>query len=142
MRFSFFKHSMTRGMGLLGLLGLGFVQAGCAHQVMVEPSVVFHSRLGSAPVTVQVGVPGVVYMPQPHVVYGAPAPRVVYTTPVYNVPVYRYPQAIAYVERRDVWVGRHPSEHRGRHWEDRDHGRGDNHGHGFGRDHGDRRYGR
>jgi hypothetical protein len=136
MRFSFIKHSVTKSMGLLGLLSLGFVQAGCAHQVMVEPAVVFNSRLGDASVSVQVGVPGVVVFPPPHVVYSSPQPRVIYAPLGYSVPVYRNPHAWVYAERRDVWGGRHPSEHRRRHWEERDHRRD----HGRGHDQNDHRW--
>ena len=113
------KPSIFRASALLGLLGLGLVQAGCAHQVVVEPSVVVSSRMGQVPVTVQLGVPGVVVMPPPHVVYASPPPRVIYAPPVYTVPVYR-----------------HPSEQRRRHWEDRDHGRD----HGRGGDRNDPRW--
>ena len=126
MRFSIFKHSVTKSLGLLGLLSLGFVQAGCAHQVMVEPAVVFNSRLGDASVSVQVGVPGVVVFPPPHVVYSSPRPRVIYAPLGYSVPVYRNPHAWVYAERRNVWGG-HPHgghRHRHRHWEERNHGQG------------------
>lgn len=88
MRFSF-KPSISRAMALLGLLGLGFVQVGCAHPVVVEPSVVVSSRIGHFPVYAQVGVPGpVVVMPSPRVIYAPPPPpRVIYAPQVYG-PVY------------------------------------------------------
>jgi hypothetical protein len=127
MRFSIFKHSVNKSLGLLGLLSLGFVQAGCAHQVMVEPAVVFNSRLGDASVSVQVGVPGVVVFPPPHVVYSSPQPRVIYAPLGYSVPVYRNPHAWVYAERRNVWGGHPHGGHRHRHWEERNHGRGHDH---------------
>jgi hypothetical protein len=37
------------------------VQGGCAHPVVVEPSVSVHSRIGHVPVYSHVGVPGSVY---------------------------------------------------------------------------------
>lgn len=87
MRFSF-KPSMSRAMALLGLLGLGFVQVGCAHPVVVEPSVSISSRIGHFPVYAQVGVPGpVVVMSPPRVIYAPPPPRVIYAPQVYG-PVY------------------------------------------------------
>lgn len=134
------KPSVFRASALLGLLGLGLVQAGCAHQVVVEPSVVVSSRMGQVPVTVQLGVPGVVVMPPPHVVYASPPPRVIYAPPVYTVPVYRHTQVWGYAERRDIWGGRHPSEPRRRHWEDRDHGRDHGQDHGRGGDRNDPRW--
>lgn len=78
-----FKSSFSRALALFGLLGLGVVQVGCAHPVVVEPSVVVHSRIGHFPVYAQVGVPGpVIYAPPP------PPPRVVYVprvvTPVHG----------------------------------------------------------
>lgn len=80
MRFSF-KPSISRAMALFGLLGLGFVQVGCAHPVVVEPSVVVSSRIGHFPVYAQVGIPGpVIYAPPP-------PPRVVYV-PRVVAPVY------------------------------------------------------
>jgi len=82
-----FKRSIARALALLGLLGLGFVQVGCAHSVVVEPSVVIHSRVGHVPVYAQVGAPGqVVVLPPPRVIY-APPPRVVYV-PRVDAPVY------------------------------------------------------
>jgi hypothetical protein len=86
-----FKSSFSRAMALLGLLGLGFAQVGCAHPVVVEPSVAVHSRIGHFPVYAQVGVPGpVIYAPPPRVIYAPPPPpRVVYVprvvTPVYGL---------------------------------------------------------
>ena len=67
---------------LLGSLALGLSQVGCAHPVVMEPSVVFSSQIGHAPVYAQVGVPGpVIYAP----------PRVIYAPPVYRpVPGWAY----------------------------------------------------
>ena len=125
MRFLNTRQSFAKKLGLLGLLSLGLVQGGCAHQVWVEPSVVVSSRLGQVPVTVQVGVPGVVVMPQPYGVYAAPPPRVVYAPPVYTAPVYAYPPAWVYAERREAWGAPPPARHWHRHWaergQDRDH---------------------
>lgn len=75
-----FKPSFSRALALLGLLGLGLAQVGCAHPVVVEPSVSVHSRIGHFPVYAQVGVPGpVIYAPPPRVIYAPPPPpRVVY----------------------------------------------------------------
>lgn len=58
---------------LMFTLVLGLTQAGCAHSVFVEPSVVVHSRVGHFPVHAQIGLPG-------HVIY-APPPRVIYAPP-------------------------------------------------------------
>jgi len=55
---------------LMGSLMLGLAQVGCAHPVMVEPSVVVHSRMGHAPVYAQERVPVPVWViPQPRVIY-------------------------------------------------------------------------
>ena len=84
MRF-LFKPSVSRAVALLGLLGLAFAQVGCAHPVVVEPSVSVHSRIGHFPVYAQVGLPGpVVYALPPRVIYAPPPPpRVVYVPRVY-----------------------------------------------------------
>lgn len=81
-----FKPFISRAVALLGLLGLGFMQVGCAHSVVLEPSVTVHSRTGHFPVYGQVGVPGaVVYAPPPRVIYvPAPPPRVVYAPSVWG----------------------------------------------------------
>jgi hypothetical protein len=74
-----FKSPFSRSLALLGLLGLGLMQGGCAHPVVVEPSVSVHSRIGHFPVYAQVGVPGRVYYAPPRVIYApAPPPRVVF----------------------------------------------------------------
>jgi hypothetical protein len=84
-----FKPSFSRAIALLGLLGLGLTQVGCAHTVVVEPSVSVHSRIGHIPFYSQVGVSGpVIYAPPPRVIYApSPPPRVVYVPRVY-APVY------------------------------------------------------
>jgi|GEM_PF-1729871 len=75
------KPSFSRAMALLALLGLGLAQVGCAHPVVVEPSVSVHSHIGHFPVYTQIGIPGpVIYGPPPRVIY-APAPRVIYAPP-------------------------------------------------------------
>lgn len=107
------KSSFSRALALFGLLGLGVVQVGCAHPVVVEPSVVVHSRIGHFPVYAQVGVPGpVIYAPPP------PPPRVVYV-PRVVAPVYGWGHGH---ERR--WGHDRRDERRGEHWDDR---RGDDH---------------
>ena len=75
-----FKLPFSRAIAMLGLLGLGLAQVGCAHPVMVEPSVSVHSRIGHIPVYTQIGVPDpVIYGPPPRVIYAPPPPpRVVY----------------------------------------------------------------
>ena len=79
-----FKLSFSRATALLGWLGLGLAQVGCAHSV-VEPSVSVHSRIGHFPVYTQIGMPGpVIYGPPPRVIYAPPPPpRVVYVPRVY-----------------------------------------------------------
>jgi hypothetical protein len=112
-----FKPSFSRAMALLGLLGLGLAQVGCAHPVVVQPLVSVHSRIGHLPVYTQVGVPGpVIYAPPPRVIYAPPPPpRVVYV-PRVSAPVYG-------------WGHGHDSRQRGqerrhnRH-DDREYGRG------------------
>ncbi len=84
---SSFKLSFSRAIALLGLLGLGLTQVGCAHSV-VEPSVSVHSRIGHFPVYTQIGVPGpVIYGPPPRVIYAPPPPRVLYS-PRVSAPVH------------------------------------------------------
>lgn len=75
----------TRGRQalLLGAWVLGLSQVGCAQPVVMEPSVVFSSSMGHAPVYAQVGLPGAVVYGPPQVVYApAPWPRVVYAPPM------------------------------------------------------------
>ena len=73
-----------RLVALGGALALGLTQVGCAHPVAVEPSVVFSSRIGHAPVQAQIGWPApVLVVPPPRVIY-TPPPRVVYAPPVYR----------------------------------------------------------
>ena len=104
----------TRWAVLPVTLAVGFVQAGCAHPVVMEPSVAISTQLGSAPVYAQIGFPTpMVLMPPPRVMY-APPP-VVYAPPVYQAsPAWGWGR------------GHHPwgAEYRGGH-----------HGHG-GREHG------
>lgn len=66
-------------MPLFGLLALGLAQVGCAHPVMLEPSVVIHSRMGHGPVYAQERAPAPVWV--------MPPPRVIYAPQVYG-PVY------------------------------------------------------
>lgn len=67
---------------LLGSLALGLSQVGCAHPVVMEPSVSFSTQIGHASVYAQLGLPGAVFYGQPQVVY-TPPPRVMYAPPVY-----------------------------------------------------------
>ena len=102
----------TRAVLWLGLMALGGTQAGCAHTVWAEPSVVVHARVGGP-------VYGAVYGPAPVVVMPAPVwvppPRVVVTPPVI-LPVPSYNQ--------DGWEGRRGYRHGHKH------GYGHRHGHG------------
>jgi hypothetical protein len=110
----------TRAAGWLGLAALALSQAGCAHPVVMEPSVVVQGRIGG-PVYGSVVLGPTVYGPPPVVVGPPPlwlpppppvvmAPRVLSPYPVY--PAYP-PQAYA------------------RPWRGERHGHG--HGHGWGR---------
>ena len=108
-----FKPSFSRAIALLGLLGLGLAQVGCAHPLVVEPSVSVHSRIGHVPVYTQVGVPGsVYYAPPPRVIYAppgviyapSPPPRVVFV-PRAHVP-WGHPPA-------QIWGHGHDRRHRG-----------------------------
>jgi hypothetical protein len=123
MRFSF-QPSISRALALFSLLGLGFVQVGCAHPVVVEPSVVVSSRIGHFPVYAQVGVPApVVVMPSPRVIYAPPPPpRVIYAPQVYG-PVYGVGRGHDRRHDRLHWGHdrRHPSHDEGR-WDHRDGG--------------------
>ena len=77
---------------LLGSLALGLSQVGCAHPVVMEPSVSFSTQIGHAPVYAQVGLPGAVFYGQPQVIYTSPPPpRVIYAQPVYrSAPAWGY----------------------------------------------------
>ena len=108
-----FKPSFSRAIALLGLLGLGLAQVGCAHPLVVEPSVSVHSRIGHVPVYTQVGVPASVhYAPPPRVIYAPPGviyappppPRVVFV-PRAHVP-WGHPPA-------QIWGHGHDRRHRG-----------------------------
>lgn len=134
MRFSV-QPSISRAVALLGLLGMGLMQAGCAHPVMVEPSVSVHSTMGHFPVYGQVGVPGpviygpprVIYAPPPppRVIYAPPPPpRVIYAPSPYGAafhapPVYRSPPW-GYRGRGDGHDGRQRPDHERGHGGDRD----------------------
>ena len=112
-----FKSSFSRAMALLGLLGLGVAQVGCAHPVVVEPSVSVHSRIGHLPVHTQIGLPRpVIFAPPPRVIYAPPPPpRVVYVPRVY-APVHGWGHGH---EGRQRGHDRRPYRH-----DDREHGRG------------------
>ena len=76
-----FKTTARKAM-LLGALALGLAQVGCAHPVVMEPSVVISSRIGQAPIYAQVGIPApVMVMPPPRVIYAPP--QVVYAPPMH-----------------------------------------------------------
>lgn len=104
------KSSFSRRLALLGLLGLGLIQAGCAHPVYVEPSVSVHTRIGHLPVHAQVGLPGpVIYAPPPRVIYlPPPPPRVVYV-PQVHVPRVHIPRVHP---PSHSWGDRHDRGHR------------------------------
>lgn len=74
---------VSRKALLLASLALGLAQTGCAHPVVMEPSVVVSSRMGHAPVYAQLGVPGRVLV-LPPVVYAPPPPPVLYAPPMYR----------------------------------------------------------
>ena len=105
-----FKSPFSRSLALLGLLGLGLMQGGCAHPVVVEPSVSVHSRIGHFPVYAQVGVPGPVIYAPPRVVYAPP--RVIYAPPppprVVYVPQVHVPRV--HVPRVHVPQGHPPAQ--------------------------------
>jgi hypothetical protein len=84
--FTLVLKTAVRKAALLGSLALGLSQVGCAHPVVMEPSVVFSSQIGHAPVYAQVGVPGPVIYGPPRVIYAPPPPppRVVYAPPMYR----------------------------------------------------------
>jgi hypothetical protein len=105
-----FKSSFSRPLALFGLLGLALMQGGCAHPVVVEPSVTVHSRIGHVPVYTQVGVPGPVYYAPPRVIHAPPPPpRVIYVPPP--------PPRVVYVPRArppaQIWDHGHNRVHRG-----------------------------
>jgi hypothetical protein len=105
-----FKSSFSRPLALLGLLGLALMQVGCAHPLVVEPSVSVHSRIGHAPVYGHVGVPSPVYYGPPRVIYAPPPPpRVIYAPPP--------PPRVIYVPRAhppaQIWGPGHDRGHRG-----------------------------
>lgn len=100
-----FKSSFSRSLAWLGLLGLGLAQVGCAHPVVVEPSVSVHSRIGHVPVYSQVGVPGPVYYAPPRVIYVPPPPPRVVVVPRVHVPQGHPPM--------QIWGHGHDRWHRG-----------------------------
>lgn len=122
MRFSI-KPSFSRAMALLGLLGLGAVQTGCAHPVVMEPSVSFSTQIGHAPVYAQVGLPGTVIYGPPRVIYAPPPPPRV----IYAPQVYRPAPAWAYGHDRHWGHDRH-ERGRGERRDDRRDGRRGGHG--------------
>ena len=108
-----FTQLRTRAALWLGLAAMALSQSGCAHPVMVQPSVVVQARVGgpayaTAHGTVVYGPPPVVMAPAP--IWLPPPPPVVMAPPmVLPAP---YPPHAHY---RPLWRG----EHRG-------------HGHGWG----------
>lgn len=110
-----FKSPFWRSLAWLGLLGLGLMQGGCAHPVVVEPSVSVHSRIGHVPVYAQVGVPGPLIYAPPRVIYApprviyAPPPHVVYV-PRVHVPRVHVPQGHPPAQ---IWGHGHDRGHRG-----------------------------
>lgn len=111
MRFSV-PNAISRAAYLLGLLGAAFAQTGCAHPVMVEPSVVIHSRIGHPQVYAH-PAPSVVYYPQ---VMVRPAPMYApQMMPIYKPPSIQ--QHHGHALPRPVWGGHGrvaPSVHNGR----------------------------
>ena len=118
-----FKPLFFRTLGLLGFLELGLIQAGCAHPVFIEPSVVVHSRVGHFPVQAQIGVPGpVIYAPPPRLIYvPPPPPRIVYAPTVYRAPSGWHGH-----DRRWGRRDEHRDGDRSERWDER---RDDHHGH-------------
>lgn len=107
--------SFSKAMALLGLVSLGLTQVGCAHPVVVEPSVSVHSHIGRYPVYGQVGVPGPFYHAPPRVIYvPPPPPRVIYVPQVHvpqvHVPRVHVPQGHPPAQ---IWGHRHDHGHRG-----------------------------
>ncbi len=105
-----FKSSFSRPLALLGLLGLGLLQGGCAHPVFVEPSVRVHSGIGHAPVYSHVGVPGPVYYGPPRVIHVPPPPPRVVVVPQVHVPRVHVPRAHPPAQ---IWDQGHNRVHRG-----------------------------
>ena len=105
-----FKSSFSRPLALLGLLGLALVQVGCAHPLVVEPSVSVHSRIGHAPVYGHVGVPGPVYYGPPRVIYAPPPPPRVIYVPRVHVPRVHVPHGHPPAQ---IWGPGHDRGHRG-----------------------------
>ena len=105
MRFSV-KQSISKAACVLGLLGAAFAQTGCAHPMMVQPSVVIQPQLGYPPVYGRQQVYVQPYASAPVVVMPRVVPQVVYSPPVYR-PVYGYGYGFG---------GHHGWGHGGREW--------------------------
>lgn len=98
---------------LLGAWVLGLSQVGCAQPVVMEPSVVFSSSIGQAPVYAQMGLPGAVMYGQPQVFYAPPPwPRVVYVPPVARHPFVGGHHGWGHARHEGDWGGRRDG-HRG-----------------------------
>ena len=79
-----FLKTTIRRAWLLGGLALGLSQVGCAHPVVMEPSVVVSSQIGRASVYAQMDMPSPVIYGQPRVIYAPPPLRVIYAPPMYR----------------------------------------------------------
>ena len=96
----------ARALWLLGLLGLGLAQTGCAQPIWVEPSVVVQARVGGpvyGPAMPMYG-PSAVVVAQAPVWGGMPAPVYVPPRVVMPAPVYR-----------PGWWGGYPGHHHHEH---------------------------
>jgi hypothetical protein len=127
-----FKKGARKGLLMCSLL-LGLAQAGCAHPVFVEPSVMVHSRFGLVEVHAQTGGSQVIHAPPPRVIYLPPPPPLVVYVPRVYAPVHG-------------WRHGHDGHQRGHERRHYQHGGGD-HGRGgwdrrYDRQHDDRRGGR
>lgn len=80
-----FKNGARKGLLMCSLL-LGLAQAGCAHPVFVEPSVLVHSRFGLVEVHAQTGGRQVIHAPPPRVIYLPPPPPLVVYVPQIHRP--------------------------------------------------------
>lgn len=98
----------------LGLLTLALSQAGCAHPVWVEPSVVVQARVGGPVYGAPVGaVHGGLYAPPPVVVVPA-APLWMPPPPWVMAPRMLPPRAMPH--GRPGWRGEHHGHERGHGW--------------------------
>jgi hypothetical protein len=100
MRFSV-KHSISKAACLLGLLAAAFTQTGCAHPVMVQPSVMIQPQVGYPQVY------GSAYSGASVVVMPRVVPQMVYSAPVYAQPVYRPVYGFSYGGRGGWGHGGH-----------------------------------